>query len=214
MITKGPWSDVRKWQRRAAAGASGVLGPGKPQLVFCASMADFFEDHPGIVEARAKAWDLIRECPNLHFQLLTKRPENIAPMLPADWGAGWPNVWLGASIEDWSVRERADRLREIEAAVRFISYEPALGPLQGMNLEGIDWVIYGGESGAGFRPDDRQWARDMRTQCMREGVAFFYKQAAGQRSKTDPMLDGERVEEFPIVDVEQGQQSLFEGMDP
>ncbi len=176
----------------------GVLGVRKPQLVFCASLADIFEDHHAVDQARVRVWNLIRECPDLHFQLLTKRPENIVRMLPADWGVGWPNVWLGTSIEYFALRGRADPLREIPAVVRFISYEPALGPLRGINLRGIHWVIYGGESGPNFRQDDRQWARDMRQQCEDEGVAFFYKQAAGKRSKTDPLLDGERVEEFPI----------------
>jgi protein gp37 len=199
-ITKTPWAQVKKFQRAAAAGAVGVMGEGGPILVFCASLADIFESHPQLIEHRARVWKLIAECPDLHFLLLTKRPENIAGMLPKDWGDGYPNVWLGTTVENLDVSWRIEVLAAIPARVRFISYEPAIGPLAGVKLDGIHWMIYGGESGKGFRPDQKMWAREMREQCRREKIAFFYKQACGLKSKTDPVLDGQTVHGFPSLE--------------
>jgi hypothetical protein len=102
-------------------------------------MCDNFEGHPTIDAERAKLWPLIRATPWLDWQLLTKRADRIADNLPPDWGKGWPNVWLGVSIENNDYVGRADHLRKIPAAVRFVSYEPALGPLDRLNLKGIDW---------------------------------------------------------------------------
>jgi len=197
-VTKGPWQNVRRWNR-AAPEAIGVLGSGMPNLVFCASLCDFFEDHPTANEARPAAWNLIRECQDLHFQILTKRPELIAQFLPDDWGDGWPNVWLGTSIEDMRVASRADHLREIPALVRFISYEPALGPLNDLDIDGIHWIIYGGESGPGYRSEDKQWARDMHQKCNESGIAFFHKQSAAPRTEMGIELDGEIVRNFPPI---------------
>jgi protein gp37 len=119
-------------------------------------------------------------------------------MLPADWGTGWDHVWLGTSIEDARVAHRADHLRAVPAVVRFISYEPAIGPLaHALNLDGLHWVIYGGESGSGHRADDRQWARDMRRACAERGVAFFHKQSSGAKPGSGVELDGLIVQEFP-----------------
>ena len=196
--TKAPWANVRKWNRRASL-AIGVLGEGMPSLCFTASLADVFESHPELIKPRADMWDLMRECENLHFQILTKRPENIEAMLPDDWGNGWPNVWLGTSIENNDYVGRADILRAIPAAIRFISYEPALGPLPDMNLAGIDWLIYGGESGPGYRDHDLQWARDIRELCAESETAFFYKQASAYRTEMGITLDGEIVRRFPDV---------------
>lgn len=165
--------------------------------VFCASLCDVFEDHPTANATRPRLWDLIRSCDQLDWQILTKRPERIAENLPADWGDGWPHVWLGTSIEDMRVAERADHLRTVPAAVRFISYEPALGPLDDLDLTGIDWLIVGGESGAGFRQMDLQWARDLRVRCESAGVAFFWKQGAAYRTEMYIQLDGEIVRNYP-----------------
>ena len=196
-ITTSTWAAVKKWQRQAAAGATGVMGLGNPILVFCASLSDIFESHPQLIEPRKLVWAIIRRCPDLHFLLLTKRPENIRTMLPKDWGDGYDNVWLGTTVEDLRVAHRIEVLKEIPARVRFISYEPAIGPLAGAMLDGIHWMIYGGESGPDFRPDQKQWAREMREQCRREKIAFFYKQSCGLKTKTDPFLDGKTVHEFP-----------------
>ena len=187
---EGHWSDPRKWQKKAAQ-------DGVTRLVFSSSMCDNFEDHPQVMADLQKLWPVIRETPNLHWQLLTKRPERITESLPADWGEGYPNVWLGVSVEDMRVAERVDHLRRIPAVVRFISYEPALGSLNGLDLSGIDWLIYGGESGPGYRDHDPQWARDMRARCGADGRAFFFKQSPAPRTEMGTQLDGETIRKYP-----------------
>lgn len=185
------WNKPRRWNRDAVAA-------GESSRVFCASLCDVFEDHPQADEWRPDLWRLIRETPDLDWQLLTKRPERIAANLPEDWGNGWDNVWLGTTIEDERVAWRADHLRAIPAAVRFISYEPAIGPLaHALNLTDLHWIIYGGESGPGYRREDKQWARDMHTACADAGVAFFHKQSAGHRTELGIELDGRIVREYP-----------------
>ncbi|HUP25417.1 MAG TPA: DUF5131 family protein [Thermoanaerobaculia bacterium] len=202
-IVRGVYAKVRGYQAESARGVSGILGPGKPYLVFVGSLMDWAEDHPTAERTRPAMWDLIRECPDVHFQMLTKRAERIEELLPDDWGDGYPNVWMGTSIENNEYTWRADLLREIPAVVRFVSYEPALGPLAGsLDLEGIDWIIYGGESGPGHRregvsTDPKVWARSMRKACRRAGVAFFHKQSSARWSETGVALDGAVVREFP-----------------
>lgn len=112
---------------------------------------------------------------------------------------GWPlpNVWLGTSIENDRWTTRADALRATPAAARFISAEPLLGPLPSLNLEAIDWLIVGGESGPGFRPMDHAWARDLRDRATAAGVAFFFKQSAAPRTELGVELDGRRWEQYP-----------------
>lgn len=157
------------------------LAPGS--LVFTCSWSDWF--HEDADEWRPEAWEVIRQRPDLNWQILTKRPERIAEHLPDDWGAGWPNVWLGVSIENRRFVGRADVLRAVPAAVRFISAEPLLGPLiyptdpedttygvddryvgPELDLAGIDWLIVGGESGPGHRPIRVGWVRDLRDICL------------------------------------------------
>lgn len=189
-VTKAPWRNVLGWNRQA--GLDGVR-----RKVFCASLCDIFEDHPTANSTRPQVWDLIREATNLEWQLLTKRPENIVRMLPKDWGDGWKHVWMGTTIEDMRVAKRADHLRKVQAALRFVSYEPALGPLDDLDLDGISWVIYGGESGPGYRPEDKNWARTMHRKCSDAKVAYFHKQSAGWRTELGIELDGKIVREFP-----------------
>ena len=114
---------------------------------------------------------------------------------------GYQNVWLGTSIEDMKVAWRADELRKIPAVVRFISYEPALGPLDDLDLSGISWVIYGGESGPGARPIERGWVRDIRDHCIRTDTAFFFKQWGGvQKKKAGRRLDRRLWSQQPAID--------------
>lgn len=193
---KGVYNNVKGWAREAEQ-VPGVLGEGKPHLVFVGSLMDWAEDHPMLEPTRERMWETIRTYPNLHFQMLTKRPERIVELLPDDWGEGYPNVWLGTSVEDMRVAHRADALREIPAVVRFISYEPALGPLHTLDLTGIDWVICGGESGPVHRKMDLQWARDMRAACEAVGVAYFFKQSSHRFTERGIELDGEIVRNFP-----------------
>ena len=190
-ITK-TWQNPLKWNLKARE-------VGKRHRVFCASLCDVFEDHATANEARPRLWDLVRSCTSLDWLILTKRPERIAACLPMDWGiSGWPHVWLGTSIENMRVAGRADQLRKIPAIVRFISYEPALGPLDDLDITGIDWVIYGGESGSKYRHEDKNWARTMRDKCRESGTAFFHKQSSGYRTETGIELDGEIVREYPL----------------
>jgi protein gp37 len=135
----------------------------------------------------------------LFMPLSTKRAERIAELLPSDWGGGYPNVWLGVSISEEKGLWRAEELRKIPARVRFISYEPALGPLDPFDLTGIHWVIFGGESGPDFRPMKFAWARAMRDKCKSAGVAFFFKQSAGRLPETGIELDGRIIREYPAL---------------
>jgi protein gp37 len=170
------WKHPEKWQRQASAF---TCEQGRRRRVFCASLADVFDNKapPG---ARDRLWKLIRATPDLDWQLLTKRPQNIHKMLPPDWGDGYPNVWLGTTTEDQeTLNQRWPVLASTPARVRFLSYEPAIGPARLLGDPGAmrpDWVIFGGESGPGARTADPQWARDMRDDCQRLGVAFFLKQ--------------------------------------
>jgi len=165
--------------------------------IFTCSWSDFF-----IAEAdpwRAEAWDVIRQTPQHTYQVLTKRPERIAANLPADWGAGWPHVWLGVTAEDQKTAERRlPILREIPAAVRFVSCEPMLEPMR-PDLAGLAWVICGGESGPNRRPFAKPWAAYLRQQCRAAGVAFYFKQGSGLRPGQDDILDGVQVREWPAI---------------
>lgn len=183
------WAEPLDWNRDAAQ-------EGRRHRVFSSSMCDIFEDHPMVRPELARLWELIRATPHLDWQLLTKRPERIAASLPMDWGDGWPNVWLGTSIESQDYTWRADRLHKVPAVVRFVSYEPAIGPLA-LDLDGIDWVIYGGESGPGYRPHDLAWPRAMRDACRAAGVAFFFKQSPAAWTERGTTLDGETIQQYP-----------------
>ncbi len=130
------------------------------------------------------------------FQVLTKREDRLAALAPQlDWA---PNIWMGVTIENRRFVQRADVLRAVPAAVRFISAEPLLGPLEGLVLEGIDWLIAGGESGPRHRRVDPDWIRDLRDRCARGDVAFFFKQWGGTRPKSRGReLDGREWDELP-----------------
>lgn len=161
-------------------------------------MADVFEQHPAWVTERPKLWDLIDKTPHLDWLILTKRPENIPGMLDKAWSDRlFGCLWLGTSVENQDYLWRIDELRKVPARFRFISYEPALGPLTDVNLTGIHWLIYGGESGKNRRPDNDDWARSIRDQCMDQGVAFWYKQASGLKPGTRPTLDGHTYHGLP-----------------
>lgn len=199
--TASNWSLPLKWN--LAADSAGVR-----KRVFCASLADVF-DNQVPSQWRAELWELIAKTPNLDFLLLTKRPQNIAKMLPPMWGSGWPNVWLGTTCEDRAhYEQRWTHLCKIPAAVRFISYEPALGPLSLFPLPGFlgdgcplfpDWLIAGGESGPYARIPEPAWFSSIRDQCAYHGVAFFFKQWGGRTPKAaGRLLDGVEHSEFPV----------------
>ena len=186
--------------RTAPATFNAPLRWNGPRRVFTCSWSDFF-----IEEAdpwRADAWEIIRSTPQLTYQVLTKRPERIAAHLPPDWGEGWPNVWLGTSIESYLRWQRMVPLSRVPAKVRFVSAEPLLGSLalSSFGSYGIGWVIVGGESGPGARPMDPEWAREVRDLCVSEGIPYFLKQLGGhpdKRSHDKAVLDGRRWTEIP-----------------
>ena len=167
----------------------------KPQTIFVNSMSDLLhEDVPlGFI---SRVFDVMQQAHWHLFQVLTKRSARLAelaPLLP------WPeNVWVGVTVESAAYVHRVDDLRATPAAVRFLSLEPLLGPLPGIDLTGIDWVIVGGESGPGARPMAEAWALDLRDQCRRAGVRFFFKQWGGvNKKKAGRLLQGRTWDEMP-----------------
>lgn len=180
------WSEPYRWDRDAKKA-------GKRARVFCASLADVFEDHPEVVPARIQLFKLIEETPNLDWQLLTKRPENMGRLAPASWSTRWPdNVWAGTTAENAEMlARRAPYLRQIPARVRFLSCEPLLEPLEDLVIhigsservrlpkvlgDGIHWVIVGGESGPRARRFMLDWAARIVADCADLGVALWVKQ--------------------------------------
>lgn len=204
------WAEPLKWNDDAAKA-------GERRRVFCASMADAFEDHPILGNERLRLWKLIEVTPALDWLLLTKRPENINDMVPEHWRNvnRWPaNVWIGTSVENQEMADkRIPELLKVPARVRFLSCEPLLGPVDlspwmggyfptgvewaGMIEEyqeppGLQWVIVGGESGPKARPMRSDWARSLRDQCAAARVPFLFKQWGEYRpfdEKLDPQLD-------------------------
>jgi protein gp37 len=187
------WNEPLKWNRDAERA-------GERRRVFCASMADVFEDRRDLDEQRARLWRLIEATPSLDWLLLTKRPQNMARLAPAAWADGWPaNVWAGTTVEDQRrAEERLPHLLGVPARIRFLSVEPQLGPVDLMKVRddelgaawnvltcGIGWVIVGGESGPGARPFDLAWARELVGQCRAASVPCFVKQIGATSIDTD-----------------------------
>ena len=189
------WRKPVQWNKQAAA-------EGRRYKVFCASLADVFEDRPELVEWRRELLDLIIRTPRLDWLILTKRPENVNRMIEqatgfseaSMWFHAAPHVWIGTSVENQETADkRIPHLLQIPARVRFLSMEPLLGPVD-LNLGNwhtspaecpawydwcncsIDWVIVGGESGHNARPMHPDWARSLRDQCVAAGVPVFFKQ--------------------------------------
>jgi protein gp37 len=187
---------------------------GRRRRVFCASLADVF-DNKVPVDWRTDLFRLIRDTPNLDWQLLTKRPENIANMLPPDWGtAGYPNVWLGATTEDEKhYRMRWPVLARVPAVVHFISYEPAIGSLGRINLTGSypDWIIAGGESGPKARITGGQWARAVRDECRDLGIPFFFRQWGICDSNPLVLEQGMSKEDASVIDTHGKGGGLLDG---
>jgi protein gp37 len=165
------------------------------RLVFVNSMSDLF--HARVPTSFIqRVFEVMADTPQHTYQLLTKRARRlrrIADKLP------WPpNVWIGVSVEDEKVFHRVDDLREVPAQVRFLSCEPLLGSMNGLNLEGIGWLIAGGESGPRHRPMSEEWVRNLRDLCLHEEVPFFFKQWGGRTPKQGGrVLDGRTWDEMP-----------------
>jgi protein gp37 len=187
------WRESMKWNAKAER-------DGVRRRVFCASMADVFEQGSSDLDTqRANLWALIEMTPHLDWLLLTKRPGFISRMVPSAWlKAPRPNVWYGTTVGLPDSLWRVYQLRDTPAAVRFISYEPALAGVQ-WPLDGIHWLIAGGESGAGNRPPEPAWIQSARDQCLARGVSFFFKQWGGFHPKANgALLDGREWKEFPV----------------
>ena len=171
------------------------LGWRQPQMVFVNSMGDLFHERVP-VEFIQRVFATMREAHWHVFQVLTKRSERLSKL---DVRIDWPrNVWMGVSVENEDYAYRIDDLRDTGARVKFLSLEPLLGPLPELDLDGIDWVIVGGESGPGARPMEAEWVRDIQGQCRRAGVRFFFKQWGGVNKKqAGRELDGRTWDDMP-----------------
>lgn len=167
----------------------------KPRTVFVNSMSDLFhEDIPD--DYIARVFDTMNRCPQHTFQVLTKRADRLPALARR---LNWtPNIWMGVSVEDARVADRIGYLRQTPAGVRFLSLEPLIGPLEGLDLEGISWVIVGGESGPRARPMKQAWVQSILRQCRAASVSFFFKQWGGVRKDmTGRRLNGRLYDEMP-----------------
>lgn len=169
----------------------------KPQRIFVNSMSDLFiKDIP--VNFIKKVFDVMGRADWHNYQVLTKRADRL---LELNSELSWePNIWMGVTVESRDYTHRIDCLRNTGAYVKFLSIEPLLGPIPNLDLTGIDWVIVGGESGPGARPMDPAWVLDIRDQCQKAGVPFFFKQWGGvQKKKAGRELDGRTWDEMPRI---------------
>jgi protein gp37 len=171
----------------------------KPKNIFVNSMSDLFHDDVPL-EYIQRVFDVMNQATWHQYQVLTKRAERVRELSSQlRWA---PHIWMGVSVENTKYLDRIDHLRHTGAHVKFLSLEPLLGPLYGMNLRGIDWAIVGGESGPGARPVDPAWITDIRDQCLRAGVAFFFKQWGGvQKKKAGRELEGRTWDQKPLLSV-------------
>lgn len=167
----------------------------RPQVVFVNSMSDLFHRDVPLSFVK-KVFKVMNDTPQHTYQVLTKRGDVLTSY--AKHLTFTPNIWMGVSVENEKVLHRIDQLRNIEAHVKFLSLEPLIGPLPDLNLNGIDWVIVGGESGFRPRPMRVTWVRSIRSQCRKASVAFFFKQWGGKNKKAaGRVLDGRTYDEMP-----------------
>jgi len=169
----------------------------KPRTIFVNSMSDLF--HKNVPRSFImNVFDIMRQAHWHRFQVLTKRAARLARLAPEiKWAS---NVWMGVSVESKGYVGRIDHLRQTGAHIKFLSLEPLLGPLPNLDLNAIDWVIVGGESGPGARPMDPNWVKDIRNQCVRASVPFFFKQWGGvNKKKTGRCLEGKTWNEMPLT---------------
>jgi len=174
----------------------------KPRTIFVNSMSDLFhEDIP--IAFLNRIFFTMNEARWHTFQVLTKRAERMERI--ADQFTWTPNIWMGVTVESAAEVARMDFLRNVHSHVRFLSLEPLLGPIPNLDLERIDWVIVGGESGPGARPMQKEWVLDIRNHCLDSGVPFFFKQWGGvQKKKAGRLLENRIWDQMPEVKVVQG----------
>ncbi|MBN2412964.1 phage Gp37/Gp68 family protein [candidate division KSB1 bacterium] len=176
----------------------------KPKTIFVNSMSDLF--HEQIPDSFIfKIFDIMKQAHWHQFQILTKRSIRLKKIAPK---IDWPkNVWLGVSVENESVKFRIDDLRRVHAAIRFISFEPLLGPFASLDFDNIDWVIVGGESGPRARPMKKEWVIQIKEQCIVQNVPFFFKQWGGiNKKETGRLLDGRTWDEMPTKLINLGKE--------
>lgn len=167
----------------------------KPRVIFVNSMSDLF--HKSVpLDYIAEVFQVMNDCEQHKFQILTKRPERAMQLASQlKWTS---NIWMGTSVENQRVAHRVDRLKRIPASIRFLSLEPLIGPLLALPLDGIHWVIVGGESGPNAREMREEWVVDIHRQCERRGIPFFFKQWGGvNKKKTGRVLLGRTWDELP-----------------
>jgi protein gp37 len=170
----------------------------KPRVVFVNSMSDLFHDDVPADFIRG-IFETMEACPQHTFQVLTKRSERLRKLGPS---LPWPsNVWMGVSVENAHAMKRIPDLLSVSAQVRFLSCEPLIGPLEDLSLDGIHWVIVGGESGPGARQMNPEWAKSIHRQCRQAAVPFFFKQWGGVRKDiTGRILYGRTYDEMPRLE--------------
>lgn len=169
----------------------------KGRLIFVNSMSDLFHDEVPLEFIRS-VFEVIHQTPQHTYQVLTKRSERLKEI---SGNLNWPdNLWMGVSVENEDYIHRICHLKDTSAKVKFLSLEPLLGPLNHLQLKGIDWVIAGGESGSSARPIRSSWVRSIRDQCTSTGTAFHFKQWGGKnKKKAGRMLDGRTWDELPVT---------------
>jgi protein gp37 len=171
----------------------------KPQRIFVNSMSDLFQENADKNLIR-QVWRVMERAHWHSFQVLTKRPERMLDVLSAPNFPMLANVWLGTSVESEDYLGRIDVLRRVPAHIRFISFEPLLGPIVDPDLRGIHWAIVGGESGPRARPIEAWWVEELRDSCQRQHIAFFFKQWGGRRKKRTGRMLGDRIwDDYPII---------------
>lgn len=169
----------------------------RPQRIFVNSMSDLFQEKTDVKFIR-QVWSVMQRAHWHSFQILTKRPERMLDILSRAEFPTLANVWLGTSVESEAYLDRIEVLRRVPARVRFISFEPLLGPIVDPDLTDIHWVIAGGESGPRARPMETWWVEELRDSCQRQCVAFFFKQWGGKRKKqTGRLLDDRTWDDYP-----------------
>ena len=190
------------WTGRVNIDEAALMAPlswKKPQRIFVNSMSDLFQDEASKAFIK-RVWCVMRDARWHSFQVLTKRPERMLELLSKPEFPMLPNVWLGTSVENGDHLDRIDILRQVPAHIRFVSFEPLLGPIVDPDLSDIHWAIVGGESGPRARPMEEWWVEQLHDACERQDVAFFFKQWGGKRKKTTGRLFKERTwDDYPAI---------------
>jgi protein gp37 len=193
------------WTGRVRVDPASLAAPlnwRKPQRVFVNSMSDLFQENADESFVQ-QVWTVMARAHWHEFQILTKRPERMLKLLSKPEFPLLPNVWLGTSVESSEYLDRIEVLRRVPARIRFVSFEPLLGPIVDPNLNGIHWAIVGGESGPGARPMQTRWVDQLHDACERQRVAFFFKQWGGPRKKRTGRLFRDRTwDDYPSLEAQ------------